>query len=87
MTTVLWVNKNTNIVDNASLDDKPIDEIVLPEPYFALDQTTTLAIKFYYDEELKEVVSAQGLGAGGIGFTWDGEKLIGPQPIIPETSV
>lgn len=72
MTTVLWVNKKTNIVDNVSLDDRPISEITLPDTHFALDNDTSIS-----------VINGQEItGQGGIGFTWDGSKLIEPQPLI-----
>jgi hypothetical protein len=82
MTTILWLNKETNIIDNVSIDDKPISEITLPDLYIALDQKDILGIVYEYDEEIKEVYSYEALGLGGKHFTWDGTKLIGPQPKI-----
>lgn len=79
MTTVLWINKKTNIVDNTSLDDRPISEITLPDTHFALDLSSTRSIHYYKDES-GNVQSSETIGEGGKGFTWDGTKLIGPQP-------
>jgi hypothetical protein len=84
MTTVLWLNKETNKIDNITIDDKPISEINLPDPYTALDKEATLGINYVYFSDTKEIFVDEGLGIASIGFTWDGEKLIGPQPIIPE---
>jgi hypothetical protein len=62
MTTLAWINEQTNICDNVSLDDRPASEIQIPG-YLMLD--------------------LDAIGGGGIGDTWDGEKLV--KPVIPET--
>jgi len=36
MTTVAWINTQTNICENISLDDRPVSEIVIPG-YLMLD--------------------------------------------------
>jgi len=80
MTKLAIINKDTNLVENISIDDRPINEIVLPDPYFALDQETTTSITYFRNPESKEIVTWEAVGEGNIGYTWDGEKLIGPQP-------
>jgi hypothetical protein len=80
MTILAVINKETNLVENISLDDRPISEITLPDPYFVIDLETTPTITFYRHSDTKEVLSEESIGQGGIGFTWDGTKLIGPQP-------
>lgn len=74
------INRNTNICENVTSDPRPIEEIVLPEPYFVVDITTTHAIDWVWDETLNDWVSVEGVGNGGIGDVWDGEKLMQPHP-------
>jgi hypothetical protein len=82
MTTVLWLNKETNKVDNASLDDRPISEITLPNTHLALDKDNTPSIVYGLNDDNTEIIEHELIGQGGIGFTWDGTKLIGSKPII-----
>ena len=80
MTTILWVNKETNIVENSSIDDRPFSEITLPNEYLALDRDTTSSVLYLKNKETGEIDVIELIGQGGIGFTWDGTKLLGPQP-------
>ena len=80
MTILAIINKDTNLVENVSLDDRPISEITLPDPYFVINLETTIAVLYSRDPDTKEIVSEEIVGQGGIGFTWDGTKLNGPQP-------
>lgn len=77
------INTNTNICENVTIDDRPIEDIVLSEPYIAIDLLTTMAIKGYRDSETGEWVEhPPALGIGGIGMQWDGDKLIQiPNPV------
>ena len=68
MATIAIINRNTNIVENIGLDDRDISEIQLPDPYFAVNIDTTTCV----NEETTE------LGGGGMGYKWDGVKLIHP---------
>lgn len=60
MTVIAWINEQTMICENTSLDPRPASEIVIPG-YLMLD--------------------LDAIGGGGIGHTWDGEKLVDLQPI------
>jgi hypothetical protein len=80
MTILAIINKDTNLVENISVDDRPISEIILPDPYFVINLETTIAVIYSRDHDTKEVLSEESIGQGSIGFTWDGTKLIGPQP-------
>lgn len=57
MARIAWINLETNICDNVSLDERPVSEIKI-------------------DNYL--MVSLEEVGFGGIGWVWDGEKLINP---------
>lgn len=81
MTILAIINKDTNLVENTSVDDRPISEITLPDPYFVINLETTIAVVYSRDPNTKEIISEEIIGQGGIGFTLDGEKLVGPQPI------
>lgn len=67
MTTLAWINTQTNVCDNTTLDDRPASEFQI-EGYLILD--------------------LDAIGGGGIGDTWDGQKLSKPsavdQPSISE---
>ena len=80
MTILAIINKDTNIVENVSKDERQISEITLPEPYFVIDLETTIAVLYSRDPNTKEIISEEVIGEGGIGFTWNGNKLVGPQP-------
>lgn len=59
MTTLAWINNQTNICDNVSLDDRPASDIQI-DGYL--------------------IVDLDAIGGGGIGDTWDGERLVKPTP-------
>lgn len=80
MTILAIINKDTNLVENTSVDDRPINEIIMPDPYFVIDLETTMAVIYSKNKETGEITSVEIVGQGGIGFTWDGTKLIGLQP-------
>lgn len=66
MTILAWINEQTNICDNTTLDDRPASEIHI-DGYLILD--------------------LEAIGGGGIGDTWDGEKLNKPVPPIEESNI
>jgi hypothetical protein len=65
MTTIAWINEQTMICENISLDPRPASEIVI-SGYLLLD--------------------LDAIGGGGIGHTWDGEKLTPPSEVQNEAS-
>lgn len=78
MTTLAIINSQTNVCENITLDDRQFFEVNLPSPYFALDLMTTPSLHYKFDGQ--NYVTIESVGQGGIGFTWDGTKLIQPQP-------
>ena len=80
MTTLAIINSITNICENVSLDDRPLNEIQLSEPYFVIDLETTITIHWTWDIETNSWIQVEAIGSGGIGYTWDGTKLIQPTP-------
>jgi hypothetical protein len=80
MTTLAIINSITNVCENISLDDRPVSEIQLPEPYFVVDLDTTTTLNWTWDTETNALVQVERIGSGGIGYTWDGTKLIEPTP-------
>lgn len=78
MRTIAIINSITNVCVNVTLDDRPIDQINLSQPYFALELNTTPAIDWVWDNT--QWVQVEGIGNGGIGDVWDGSKLIQPMP-------
>ena len=77
MTTLAIINGQTNVCENITLDDRQFFEVTLPNPYFALDLTATPSLHYEFNGE--NYVAVESVGQGGIGFTWDGTKLIQPQ--------
>jgi hypothetical protein len=65
MTMLAWINEQTMVCENVSLDDRPTPEIKV-SGYLILD--------------------LNAIGGGGIGCTWDGEKLTPPPEAQNETS-
>ena len=78
MTILAIINRNNNICENVTLDDRPISEIVLPDPYFALDLEITPAVDWILDENTNTWYQVEGTGNGGIGDVWDGTRLVEP---------
>ena len=81
MATLAIINLNTNICENVVIDDRPINEIQFAEPYFAVDLDVTATIRWNLDIETNSWVQSEVFGSGGIGYAWDGTKLIQPSPI------
>lgn len=82
MATLGIINTTTNICENVTLDDQPIDQIVLPSPYIAIDLSATPTLDWKWDTDSNQWILVNG-SSGGIGFTWDGTHLIAPQPANP----
>lgn len=80
MTTLAIINTNTNICENVTNDPRPANKIQLPGPYIAIDLDVTPAVDWVWDGTRNEYVSVEGIGNGGIGDNWDGQKLIQPHP-------
>jgi len=80
MTTLAIINSITNICENVSLDDRPLNEIQLSEPYFVINLETALTIHWVWEIETSSWTQVEAIGSGGIGYAWDGTKLIQPTP-------
>lgn len=78
MTILAWINEQTNICENTSLDDRPASEISIPG-YLMLDLEQTPSATWQWDGT-KWVMVTESIGEGGVGDTWDGTKLIEPKP-------
>ena len=74
------INMQTNICENISADDRPLEEIHIPGPYFVIDLDSTSAIDWVWDETKQIWIAVEGMGNGGIGDVWDGSKLVAPKP-------
>lgn len=74
------INSNTSICENVALDERSLDEIQLPAPYFALDIDSIVAVIWTYDTTPEEAYTVEVLGGGGIGFLWVGGRLLQPKP-------
>jgi hypothetical protein len=79
MATYAVINRNTSIVENISEDERSAEEIVLPEPYFVMSIKDTPSLVWTTDGN--EWTQILGVGMGGAGDTWDGEKFIRPRPV------
>ena len=74
------INGNTNICENVTSDTRPLNEIILPPPYFAVDLANTPAIDWIWSNELNDWYEREFIGNGGIGDVWNGQKLVQPKP-------
>lgn len=79
------VNQITNVCDNVTLWDGDTSTWTPPEGHLMLVQATTLAKLWVLDAVTKTYVLVEFVGAGGVGFTWDGTYLTTnePQPTAP----
>lgn len=84
------INKTTNICDNVILWDGNTDTWQPPDNYLVLNQATTPARIWEWNESLNDYELVTVLGKGDLFDTWDGfvltteqEKPIGPPPPIP----
>ena len=79
MNTYFLVNNGSKIVENAVIWDGS-NSWSPPEGYITLEQSTTPAKIWVFDENPFDYVESIQMGAGGIGFTWDGTNLITNEP-------
>jgi hypothetical protein len=79
--TYLMVNESTNIVDNAVDWDGNPNTWQPPSNYLMLPQATTPAMLWEFDPtDNTKFILTEVIGAGRIGFTWNGTDLITPDP-------
>jgi hypothetical protein len=84
MASYLLVNKETNIAENAVEWDGNTSTWSPPDIDFTLPVATTPSVDWVWKEEAQEwQLGQESMGNGGIGDTWDGTKLIKPQPTEP----
>jgi hypothetical protein len=76
----LLVNQSTNIVDNSIDWDGNLDTWQPPNNYLLLIQSATPALVWGVVDGDEEIVLIEKIGAGGIGFTWNGSVLTTNQP-------
>ena len=82
----LMVNETTNIVDNVVTWDGNPDTWNPPQGFLMLVQATTPAMVWLWDAQAKDYVLQEQMGAGTVGFTWDGTACITnePKPELPK---
>lgn len=78
------INESTNIVDNVCVWDGNPDTWQPPAGYLMLIQSTTLALIWAWDTALDDWVLTQEMGAGGIGFSWNGAECVTNEPKPPK---
>jgi hypothetical protein len=85
MTRLAIINNITNICENVSSDNRPINEINI-EGYTVLDLDQTPIINWNWNESLNDYEKVESIGDGGIGFIYTDGKLVAvkpDKPIIP----
>lgn len=85
MTTQNYLVVENNVVTNIVVWDGNTQEWQPPADATMLVQATTPAMVWEYDATTKTYVLTEVIGAGAIGFTWNGSVLTTnqPQPIVP----
>ena len=82
----LVINETTNIVDDVVVWDGNTDTWTPPSNSLMLVQSTTPALVWFSNEDYTVFTLTEQIGAGQIGFTWDGTVLTTnqpePQPVI-----
>lgn len=86
MASYVLINKETNIADSAVAWDGNIETWQPPETHLALLLDTIPAVDWVWNEETTKWIAVEGIGNGGIGDVWDGEKLVQPYPPLIEES-
>lgn len=81
MTTLAWINNQTNICDNVSTDPRPASEIQI-NGYTIIDLNQTPSVGWEWNGT-EWVMFDEGLGQGGIGDIYENGKLIEPKPADP----
>lgn len=77
------VNKDTNVVENYIAWDGNTKVWQPPETHFVVPAETTPAVDWVWSEETLEWIAVEGIGNGGIGDVWDGQKVSQVKPIDP----
>ena len=82
------INQSTNVVDNVCMWDGNPNTWQPPAEYLMLVQATTMALVWIFDSEILDWVLSQQIGAGQIGFTWNGAECVTndskPEPPQPQ---
>lgn len=76
----LMINESTSVVDNVCLWDGNPDTWQPPAGYLMLIQATTMAVVWIWDNAIKDWVLTQQIGAGQIGYTWNGTECVTNEP-------
>ena len=76
----LMINESTNVVDNMCLWDGNPDTWQPPSGYLMLIEATTMAVVWVWDNAIPDWVLSQQIGAGQIGFTWNGTECVTNEP-------
>lgn len=79
------INEEINIVENVCIWDGNTETWQPPSGYLVIPQATTPAKIWELNPEQTEYVLVEVIGAGQLGFTWDGTYAITnePQPVPP----
>lgn len=75
------VDEATNVCDNICVWDGNTNTWTPPPGQLMLVQATTPAKVWYWNDSAWSL--QEELGAGGVGFTWDGTYLITNEPMPP----
>jgi hypothetical protein len=76
----LMIDETTNIVDNICIWDGDTTTWQPPENTLMLIQSTTPAMVWESNADQTDYVLVEVIGAGQIGFTWDGSILTTNEP-------
>jgi len=78
------VNTETNVCENVCVWDGDPNTWAPPSNYLMLVQATTPAFVWGWNAAEDAWLLQEQVGAGGIGFTWDGNALTTDQPMPPK---
>lgn len=75
----------SNVVTNVTVWNGDTSIWTPPSGSIALIQSTTLAMVWELNSDKTDYVLTESIGAGSIGFTWDGSACITnePKPVVP----
>lgn len=77
MTTLAIIDTTTNTCVNVTLDDRPANQVSLPNPFIAIDLTTTPSVDWVMENN--SLVAVESIGCGGIGDKYENGKLVAPK--------
>lgn len=69
------INQDTNIVENICLWDGNTETWTPPYGYYMIQLDITVANIWIFSDSLNDYELTPIMGAGEIGFTWDGTEL------------